>query len=165
MFNVLIFFFCKADTAITVKSIHLWWQHLVQKTNWIWPWCILLYISLHTISLSSIFHDYGVLTYLASWIFGTYLVISICTLTRMNYVSNHSSIIVSAKLCSSIIGLWSALHLTPSSSFQIPKYFFYGVLRFFFLLICIHRNWTKIEFHPPASGFWTLNIIEAGSSC
>lgn len=139
-----------------MKSIHLWWQHLVQKTNWIWLWCILLYISLHIISLSSILHDYGVLTYLASWIFVTYLVISICTLTRMNYVSNHSSIIVSAKLCSSIIGLWSALHLTPSSSFQIPKYVLYGVLRFFFSPNLHSQKLNQNRISPL--NIWFLNI-------
>lgn len=162
--HILICFFCRAGTAITVKTIHLWWQYVVHKINWIWPWFILLYVSLHIISLSSILHGYDVLTYLASRIFGTYLVIYVFPLITINYASNHSSMIAPTKIYSSIIGLLSAslayllvrCNILQRPYFwrhQIPS-FLYGALRFFFL-ICIHRSWTRIEFHPSAPIFWT----------
>lgn len=129
VFHVLSCFFCRAGTAIPVKTILLWWQHLAHKANWIWPWCILLYVSLHIISLPSILHGCDVLTCLASWILGRYLVIYVCNLI-INYASNQSSMITSTKICSSVICFIACLFshmqraaetlfLTPASSFHV----------------------------------------------
>lgn len=106
-------------------TVFLWWQHLVHQINWIWPWCILVYVSLHIISLSSILHGYGVLTYFASWMFWTYLVLYVCTLITINFASNHSSMIASTKICSSIIDLLStsfAYLLVRSNILQRPYF-------------------------------------------